>query len=474
MNKSISNDHNILFGFLLAIIFTLPWFHGGEVNWQFNFFQIIIFITLSILVLTYRTDNTIHKDLVIINKVKIPLLLLIALVLLTFLQTLNLPLNLIELLSPNIAQYYKDTTQVLEGSETVASLSISKSDTFQEGLKQASYICIFVLTLILVNTRKKAVLLITFIFATAVLTAIHAIINYHTNGSFFYIETLPPWQGSHYKTIHGPLSYKNHYASFLILTIPLGISLLFYKKPEKTKKITLQLFNFILSQHSIILAICAFMLAVLIFNTSRAGLLAFTVSIFFTYALTYTRNSKKIVLKKIILTAISVLTVISLILISGLSDRLLERASKYGENGRDTLRETTTIMIGNHWLLGTGAGTFPIIQHEYKSELLNGNKMWQHAHNDYLEALSNQGIIGAGLLGVAIFLLLYKLIASIRSNKSSTRNIQIGCLCSVLSILIHSFADFNFQLPVNTVYFYIILAIGLKAPLLKSRKRQVE
>jgi O-antigen ligase len=92
--------------------------------------------------------------------------------------------------------------------------------------------------------------------------------------------------------------------------------------------------------------------------------------------------------------------------------------------------------------------------------------MSKRAHNDYLELLANQGLIGFTLLGLAILLLMIKLYQglskSLNSKKKALQGLQIASFCSSLAILLHSLADFNFHLPVNVVYFYLIIAIGIK------------
>ncbi|WP_426370163.1 O-antigen ligase family protein [Pseudocolwellia sp. HL-MZ7] len=310
--------------------------------------------------------------------------------------------------------------------------------------------------------------IVTVIFTVSALTALHAIINYYTDGGFLYIDTLPPWHASNYKTIHGPLSYKNHYASLLILTIPLGFGLLLSNKSPKHHSKSALVLNFILSKNFILFVASLFMIMVLIFNTSRGGLIAFILGTTITTILFF--YIKKIKPKNIYKNIAGLILIFITIIFSGLSDRLFERISNYGENGRDILRTTALNIVIDNPIIGTGPGTYPAIQHKYKPDTLNGNKMWQHVHNDYLELLSNQGIIGILLLGTAISMLIFSLIKGIKSNNSSLLGIQTSCLCSVFCVLIHSLMDFNFQLPVINVYFYIILAVGIRISSIKQSR----
>jgi O-antigen ligase len=101
--------------------------------------------------------------------------------------------------------------------------------------------------------------------------------------------------------------------------------------------------------------------------------------------------------------------------------------------------------------------------------------MSKRAHNDYLELLANQGIIGFSIFAAAIGLLIAILFGGLNNRTINTgrgRNlygVKIGSYCAVTAILMHSVADFNFQLPVNAVYFWVIVAIGIKANLLNKQ-----
>jgi O-antigen ligase len=153
---------------------------------------------------------------------------------------------------------------------------------------------------------------------------------------------------------------------------------------------------------------------------------------------------------------------------SGLADPLIHKAENFGDNGRGKLRQSAVVIIKEHPLVGTGAGTYPTIQARYRSALLYGNKMWQHAHNDYFELIITQGIVGFTVFASALIILLLLLMKGVQGRSCQMYTLQIACLWSCLGILIHSFVDFNFQLPVNTVYFWVILAMGIKINHLKQ------
>ena len=457
---STSQDRGIFLS-LLVIIFFLPWLRGGEVNWQYQIFEVIIFVMFAALSLKHlkQIDFKVIRPL---SDLKTPLSLLFLLCLLSFIQSIDLSI---------FYPLEKVTDDNLLIENKIVSLSASPKHSLDEALRQLSYLCIFILTLLLVSTKRRVKVVITLIFIVTTITAIYALINFHTQGSFFYIKTLPPWHASNYKTIHGPLSYKNHYASFLVLTIPLGLGLIVSNKLEKTKSKLSALLNLVFSKNIISLIFTLFLISILLLNTSRGGLIALFLGTCLTIAiLVYT---KKIKAKNLYKKIAALVFFIGILIFAGLTNKLFERIDKYGENGRDILRSTALNIAIDNPIIGTGAGTYPAIQHLYKSENLNGNKMWQHVHNDYLELLSNQGVLGLLLFCTAIILLLLKFLKGIHYNRSKLLGIQVACFCSVLCVLLHSFMDFNLQLPVINVYFYILLAVGLRISSIKHSKKEI-
>ena len=161
-----------------------------------------------------------------------------------------------------------------------------------------------------------------------------------------------------------------------------------------------------------------------------------------------------------------------LVIFSGIADSLVNRLDKqgYSPNGRELMHLTSVQIITEYPLVGSGAGTYPVLQHVYKTQKLSNSEMSKRAHNDYLELLGNQGFVGFSLLGCSIFMLMLKLFGAVIENKSrDLYGMQIACFCSALTVLLHSAVDFNFQLPVITVYFFTVLAISIKAQMLSQK-----
>lgn len=107
---------------------------------------------------------------------------------------------------------------------------------------------------------------------------------------------------------------------------------------------------------------------------------------------------------------------------------------------------------------GSGAGSYEYIFTQYRQQDVDVRVT--NAENDYFEFLVELGIPGSLPL---IVILLFGVIVQVRllRNRESqfVRGIAFGCLMGTVSILIHSAADFNLQIPSIAALFVLLLAL---------------
>jgi O-antigen ligase len=134
---------------------------------------------------------------------------------------------------------------------------------------------------------------------------------------------------------------------------------------------------------------------------------------------------------------------------------------------RDGLR-----MFMKRPILGWGLGTFPIVYPQFRS--FYTTFFVNEAHNDYLQLLVENGLAG---LGIAIWflVLLFRQGTSKLKNWTETASgtLTVASLLACVGILVHSWLDFNLQIPANAALFYVLCAIAALAPLQESQRRRV-
>jgi O-antigen ligase len=127
-------------------------------------------------------------------------------------------------------------------------------------------------------------------------------------------------------------------------------------------------------------------------------------------------------------------------------------------------------LIERHPLFGTGLGTFPVAYTSVQTAFLG--QFVNHAHNDYVELASDLGLPAALALFASFFFVLAR---AARAFRSSMRNfdqaVALGCVGSLVAILLHSLTDFNLYMPANALIFSVVLGLGISTQRRNSELR---
>jgi O-antigen ligase len=123
-------------------------------------------------------------------------------------------------------------------------------------------------------------------------------------------------------------------------------------------------------------------------------------------------------------------------------------------------------------ILGWGLGTFPIVYPQFRS--FYTTFFVNEAHNDYLQLLTETGLAGFSI-AVWFLVLVFRKVATKLKNwdETSTGALTVAALLGCIGILVHSFLDFNLQIPANAAMFYVLCAIAASQPLQESQRRRI-
>ena len=111
-------------------------------------------------------------------------------------------------------------------------------------------------------------------------------------------------------------------------------------------------------------------------------------------------------------------------------------------------------------LFGVGLGNFDAVYPAYRSRTVG---MWgfpiDHAHNDYLEWLSEVGLPGALLTLALLYGLGARAVRQLVLAPGATRDAWLlwGLATGALALLLHSLTDFNLHIPANALVFAALL-----------------
>jgi O-antigen ligase/tetratricopeptide (TPR) repeat protein len=106
-------------------------------------------------------------------------------------------------------------------------------------------------------------------------------------------------------------------------------------------------------------------------------------------------------------------------------------------------------MVQDHWLTGTGLGTYSISYPSYQQAHLT--KIFLHAENQYLEALAEMGIFGLAMLLIAIGFFLRVTLQLIQETDAFSRAVGVSGLMALVSQMVAGALDFGLYQPANTI-----------------------
>ena len=89
---------------------------------------------------------------------------------------------------------------------------------------------------------------------------------------------------------------------------------------------------------------------------------------------------------------------------------------------------------------------------------------WDHAHNDYAEALAETGLVGAAVILCALGLFFWLAFRNLRERLRHPAGwMQFAAAIGCCGLLVHSLVDFNLHMPANAAWFVVCVAIATRA-----------
>lgn len=347
-------------------------------------------------------------------------------------QFLPLPSFLVKLLSPSSSEL--QTFYSLDKSSAL-SISLSPYATLTELLKIIAFFVVFTIALYNFRNRDNLTGTVKILLVFGFVLAIFAIVQKATwTGEIYWFRKLTAGG-----TPFGPFVNRNHFAGFAGMLIPLGLGITFIQK-AKEKKI---LFGFI----TVIITVSLFL------SLSRGGIIGFFSGIgLFTVLMIQSRVQAK----KIWVIGIFLAVLASYLIYLGI-DPIIERFYKTDVTGEERLVvwSATWLAFTDFWFTGSGLGTFIHVFPLYSPPAVQS--IYNHAHNDYLEFILENGMIGTILLTGFMCILIYSVIKS--SRKESTGILRIASVSSLFTMAVHSIFDFNLHILSNALMFSLVLGM---------------
>ncbi len=356
-----------------------------------------------------------------------------------------------------------------KGNGSINSLSLDVEATRGTTLL---LVCLLLTSLLASNFlthRQRLQTMMQFLTLFGLVLATFSLVQHFTwNEKLYWMRTVEA------KIAFGPFVNRNHFAGYIELLLPWPVALMLTQRRSTAEK-------------SFYLFLTAWMIIVAVFSLSRGGMISIFAQLAFLMIfrprqfdeIELARPSRRATLTTFFQRGAAAAAVL-VIVFGGLTwlgaERVLDRVvvgfdeeqshpgfqsasgqSSYG--GRNDLwKDSAEIFLANP-LTGAGLGSFETALPIY-SQSNNLGMVASQAHNDYLQILTDAGLIG-GLLVIWFLLATGRaVLKGIKVHEPLISHASWACGAAICGLLVHSLCDFNLQLLSHSFLFLSFAAIA--------------
>jgi O-antigen ligase len=278
------------------------------------------------------------------------------------------------------------------------------------------------------------------------------------------------WAPENFSFPFGPFINRNHFAGWMLMTIPLGLAF-FYDALQRIlqgaaahRRDTLALIGS--AQVGTLMSAGAATLLMslsLLMTRSRSGLGAFAIGSALAAAVVLRRQPT--MKRRLVVAAMFSVLLVATATWAGV-DTVIGKftADEQGVQsiaGRRLIWGDATRIARDFRLTGTGLNTFGTAMIGYQSGTPEVH--YFEAHNDYLQIASEGGLLLVipSLIAVVVFALQVRRRFREAPTFGTTYWIRVGAVVGMVSVALQSLFEFSLQMPGNAVLFALLMAVAL-------------
>lgn len=336
-------------------------------------------------------------------------------------------------------------------------------------------LCCLLLTSLLASNflthRERLQTLMQFLTIFGLVLATFSMVQHFAwNDKFYWVRAVES------KTSFGPFVNRNHFAGYMELLMPWPVALMLTRRRSLTEK-------------SFYLFITGWMVVVAVFALSRGGM----ISIFAQLAFMATFRPRQFDQVETVATASrtgnfvrhSVAAIVLVVTIFGGlawlgAERVIDRVTAgiesdlppatsatnaeqtpvqaFSGHRGELWRDSWKIFLANP-MIGAGLGAYETAL-PLHNQSRNLGMVASQAHNDYLQALTDAGLIGGMLVICFLLLTARAVLIGLRVHEPLLSNAAFGCGAALFGLSVHSLFDFNLQLLSHSLLFLAFAAIA--------------
>lgn len=246
----------------------------------------------------------------------------------------------------------------------------------------------------------------------------------------------------------GSFVNRHNFAAIIEMLISIPLGLLFVGAVERDKRL-------------LYVVAAVLMGSALLLSGSRGGLVALGLQLVFLVLISSRASAHRRTGLKIALSLLLVLGVIGGAMFTGGDTsltRFAESAARQNiSSDRFEIWSITLKMIGDYLPFGTGLGAYATAFTKFDTAV--GVARVEQAHNDYLQIVSDAGVIGFVLGGLFLFLLFREGLRHTVIRNTFRRGIAVGAFTACFGVLVHSMFDFVLHVTAISAMFLVMMAL---------------
>lgn len=331
----------------------------------------------------------------------------------------------------------------------------------------------FLCCLQLLHTRERLEVAAHVVVLGGVFQAVYAVLVTMGGSSFdlLGLKQLTPFKDA----TTGTFVNRNHLAGYLEMCLATGIGLLMAGLPSSGADISWRersrrLLRAMLGGKARIRLFLVIMVIALVMTRSRMGNSAFFISMGISALIgfvIYRKASRSLVILFASMIVIDLLIISTWFGLDKLADRIGQ--THISEEVRLDVNANAWPWFTEHWLTGTGAGSFGSTFPAYRTA--DVGPFFDFAHNDYLQILGEYGVVGAAFFFLLVgSSLVVSIQAQLHRKNVMLKGMAFAAMMGIISLMIHASVDFNHQIPANAMLFVLLCAFAWAARHLDSNR----
>jgi O-antigen ligase len=263
----------------------------------------------------------------------------------------------------------------------------------------------------------------------------------------------------------GPFVHHGHYAGYIEMLLPMPMAML--------------VMRCVPSEHRYLYGIAATLMGLsVIVSLSRGGMISFAIQMLFLgwmgtrltnrqsdYA-SRSRSGFRLALTRVG-ALVAIIAAIGLSVFWMGAEPVINRVLGQATNStlsseelffsRGWIWRDAWAMFRAHPITGVGYGAFGTAYSAYTES--DGSVRVNEAHNDYLQVLSDGGLIAGGLVLWFLIAVGRQVYRGLNADDPLRVALTLGAATGIVGLLVHSFFDFNLQLPAQALLFVLLVAV---------------